>query len=111
MVERKRLRRSQSLAVEFAPMRLIGFLNPMVAIPARDDFPKSCLAAEATLQGSQIVHREGWRELVEDGVIAAVADALVASINELTLQCLAKGFYLLFQTILGHHQRKVETSL
>ena len=76
-------------------MRLVGLLNPMVAIPAGDDFSESCLAAKATLQGSQIIHREGWRKLVEDGMIASVSDALVASINELAFQRLAKGLYLL----------------
>ena len=30
-------------------MRFVGFLNPMVAIPAGDDFPKSCLAAKIPL--------------------------------------------------------------
>ena len=89
-------------------MRLVGLLNPLVAIPAGDDFSESCLAAKAALQGSQIIHREGWRKLVEDGVIASVSDALVAGINELTFQCLAEGLNLLFQTVLGHHQRKVD---
>ena len=93
------------------PMRLIGLLYPTIAIPAGDDFPEACLATEASLQGTQIVHREGWCELVEDGVIAAVSDALVAGIHKLTLQHLAKGLYLLLQTILGHHHCKVETRL
>ena len=88
-------------------MRLVGLLNPFVAIPAGDDFPKSCLATEATLQGSQIIHHEDWRKLVEDGVIASISDALIASINELTFKCLAKSLYLLFQTIFSHHQREV----
>ena len=92
-------------------MRFVGLLNPMVSIPAGYDFPESCLTAETTLQGAQIIHREGWRKLVEDGMIAPISDALIASINELTFKCLAKGFYLLFQTVLSHHQRKVETSL
>ena len=91
-------------------MCLVGLLNPFVAIPARDDFTKSCLTAETTLQGAQIIHREGWRKLVEDGVIASVSDALVASINKLTLQRLTKGLYLLLQTILGHHQCKLDRS-
>ena len=92
-------------------MRLVGLLNPFVAIPARDDFTKSCLTAETTLQGAQIIHREGWRKLVEDGVIASVSDALVAGINELTLKCFAEGLNLLRKAILSHHQREVETSL
>ena len=92
-------------------MRLVGLLNPMVAIPAGDDFTKSCLTAETTLQGAQIIHREGWRKLVEDGVIASVSDALVAGINELTFKCFAKSLYLLLQAVLGHHQGEVETSL
>ena len=93
------------------PMRFVGLLNPLVAIPAGDDFPESCLAAETTLQGSQIIHREGWRKLVEDGMIASVSDALVAGINKLTFECLAEGLYLLVETILSHHQREVDTSL
>ena len=92
-------------------MRLVGLLNPFVAIPARDDFTKSCLTAETTLQGAQIIHREGWRKLVEDGMIASVSDALVVGINELTFKCLAKSLHLLVETILSHHQRKVQTSL
>ena len=92
-------------------MRLVGLLNPFVAIPAGDDFPESSLATEATLQGSQVIHRKDWCQLVEDGVIASVSDALVASINELTLECLAKGLYLLFQTVLGHHQCEVDSRL
>ena len=102
--------KSKSIS-QFAPMRLVGLLNPFVAIPARDDFTKSCLTAETTLQGAQIIHREGWRKLVEDGVIASVSDALVAGINELTLKCFAEGLNLLRKAILGHHQREVETSL
>ena len=78
-------------------MRLVGLLNPFVAIPAGDDFSETCLTTETPLQGAQIIHREGWRKLVEDGVIASVSDALVAGINELTFQGFAKGLYLLFQ--------------
>ena len=44
-------------------------------------------------------------------MIASVSDALVASINELTFECLAKSLYLLFQAILGHHQCEIDTSL
>ena len=89
-------------------MRLVDLLNPMVAIPAGDDFPESCLAAEATLQGSQVIHREDWCQLIEDGVITSVSDALVAGINELTFKCFAKSLYLLLQAVLGHHQGEVE---
>ena len=85
-------------------MRLVGLFNPMVAIPAGDDFPETSLAAEASLQSTKIVHRKCRRQLIEDGVIAAISDALVASINKLTLQCLAKGFHLLLKTVLGHHE-------
>ena len=92
-------------------MRLVDLLNPMVAIPAGDDFTETGFAAEAALQGSQVIHREDWCQLIEDGVITSVSDALVAGINELTFKCLAKGLYLLFQTIVGHHQREVDTSL
>ena len=99
--------KSKSIS-QFAPMRLVGLLNPFIAIPAGDDFPESCLAAKATLQGSQIIHREGWRKLVEDGVIASVSDAFVAGINELTFKRLTEGLYLLFQTVFGHHQREVD---
>lgn len=97
--------------VQFLPVRLVGLLNPFVAIPAGDDFSESSLATEATLQGSQVIHREDWCQLIEDGVITSVSGALVAGINELTFKCLAKGLYLLFQTIVGHHQSKVETCL
>ena len=45
MVERERLQRSQR---QFLPMRFVGLLSPMVAIPAGDDFPKSCLAANTS---------------------------------------------------------------
>ena len=93
---------------QFFPVRLVGLLNPFVAIPAGDDFPKSCLATETALQGSQVIHRKNWCQLVEDGMVASVSDALVASINKLILECLAKSLYLLFQTVLGHHQRELD---
>ena len=109
-VTKSNVTKSKSIS-QFAPMCLVDLLNPFVAIPAGDDFPETCLTAETTLQGSQIIHRESWRKLVEDGVIDSISDALVASINELTFKCLAKGLYLLFQSVLGHHQREVETSL
>ena len=95
----------------FLPVRLVGLLNPVVAIPAGDDFPETSLATEASLQSTKIVHRERWCQLVEDRVIAAISGAFVTSIHKLTLQCLAKGFHLLVQTILSHHHREVQTCL
>lgn len=94
--------------VQFLPVRLVGLLNPFVAIPAGDDFSESCLATEATLQGSQVIHREDWCQLIEDGVITSVSDALVLSIDILILQSLTEGTNLLRETIVGHHQRKVD---
>ena len=93
------------------PMRLVGLFNPVVAIPAGDDFPEASLATEASLQAAKIVHRECRCQLVEDGVVAAISDTLVAGIYKLALQCLAKGFHLLLKAVLGHHECEVETSL
>ena len=44
-------------------------------------------------------------------MIATVSLTLIAGIYILALQDLAKGGYLLPETVLGHHQRKVETGL
>ena len=49
---------SQMSHCHLLPMRLIGLLYPTIAIPAGDDFAEACLATEASLQGTQIVHRE-----------------------------------------------------
>ena len=88
-------------------MRAIGLFNPLVTIPSGDDFPQGSLATEATLQGSQIVHRECRCQLVEDRVIATVSLTFICGIHILALQDLAKGLDLLPETVVGHHQRKV----
>ena len=84
-------------------MRLVGLLNPMVPIPARDDFSKSRLTAETTLQSPKVAHAEGWWQLVIDGMVRPVSLALATCVGELTFQSLAKGGYLLLERIVGHH--------
>ena len=92
-------------------MRAVSLFYPAVAAPARYYFPQTSLAAESALKCSQVVHSEQWCQLVEHRVIATVTDALVACINKLTLECLAKCLYLLRQAVLGHHSCKVQTGL
>ena len=50
-------------------MRAVGFLNPLIAIPARNDFSQPGLAAESSLQRTQIVHGKRRCQLIEDRVV------------------------------------------
>jgi len=84
----------------FMPVFAIGFLNPTIAFPAGDDVAQSRLTTIATLQSSEVIHRERRSQLVEHRVIGSVALALVAGIDVLILQSLAEGLDLLAQASL-----------
>ena len=90
-------------------MSVNGF-NPSVTFPSHDDVAESAFRAVA-LQGSQIVAREGWRQLVEHRVVGTITLTFVACIDVFIAECLAKHLHLLVETILSHHQREVQTSL
>ena len=90
-------------------MSVNGF-NPSVTLPSHDNIAESAFRT-VVLQGSQIVAREGWRQLVEHRVVGTIPLTFVAGIDVLIAERLTEDFHLLVETILSHHQREVETSL
>ena len=94
----------------FCPMMAVDSLDPSVSFPAHDDVTKSALAS-ACFQCTEIIARECWSQLVEHGVISTISLTLILSIDIFVSECLAEGLDLLLETILGHHQGKLDTSL
>ena len=97
-----------SLNRDLCPMFAIGFLYPSIAFPPGDDVAQGRLTTIATLQRAEVIHCERGCQLIEHRVIGSIALALVLSIDILILQCLTEGLNLLTQTILGHHQSKLD---
>ena len=62
---------------EFTPMFRVRFLYPSVASPPCDDVAQGRFATGVVLQGSQVVHCEGWLQLVEYGVVDSISRTLV----------------------------------
>ena len=92
-------------------MLLVGLLNPAVTHPAGDNLSERHVATEATLQSTQVIYGERGSQLVEHRVVGSISLTLILGIDILTLQSFTEGFDLLTQTILSHHQRKLQTSL
>ena len=90
---------------------MAGLADPAVTLPSGDNLDERVAGRVVTLQGSQVFERECRRQLVEDRLVLSVSLAIVTGHYILTHQCLAEGLDLLHQTVLSHHQGKVETSL
>ena len=90
---------------------MAGLADPTVTLPSGDNLDERVAGCVVTLQGSQVFERECRRQLVEDGLVLSVSLAIVTGHYILTHQCLAESLDLLHQTVLSHHQGKVETSL
>ena len=78
----------------FTEVVAVNGFNPSVTLPSHNDVAESAFRA-VVFQGSQVVAREGWRQLVEDGVVGTITLTFVACIDVLIAECLAKYLHLL----------------
>ena len=93
----------------FCPAAAVGLANPSVAHPARDNHAQGPIGTESTLQSPKVIYRKRGGQLVEDRVIGTISLALDLSIDILTLQGFTEGLDLLRQTVLSHHQGKLDS--
>ena len=91
-------------------MMAVYRFNPSVTLPPHNHIAKSALRA-IVLQRTKVIARERRRQLVEHRMVGTIALTLVAGIDILVLQRLAKGLHLLAKAVFGHHPREVETGL
>ena len=93
------------------PAVMAGLADPTVTLPSGDNLDERVAGRVVTLHGSQVFERECRRQLVEDRLVLSVSLAIVTGHYILTHQCFAESLDLLHQTVVSHHQGKVEASL